>query len=147
MPWFSSLPLTDDVMLQLREKHPEAQRTKLKVLLRGPVQDIPDSLFLEINGEMIRDAALKTKGSGGPTGVDENVFKRILACKSFRHSSIALCEALATLTRTMCTEYVDPPSLEALVASRLIPLDKGVGGGALDRLEWEKWYVESSVNV
>ena len=123
------LPLTDDVMLQLRERHPEAQRAKLKVLLRGPVQDIPDSLFFEVNGEMIRDAALKTKGSGGPSGVDANGFKRILACKSFKHSSIALCEALATLTRTMCTEYVDPSSLEALVASRLIPLDKGGGRG------------------
>ena len=29
----------------------------------------------------------------------------------------------------MCTEYADPSSLEALVASRLIPLDKG--GGAV----------------
>ena len=58
-----------------------------------------------------------------------------------------MTEALATLTRTMCTEYVDPSSLEALVASRLIPLKKGGGGGALDRLEWEKWYVESSVIV
>ena len=121
------LPLTDDIMLQLREKHPEAQQAKLKVLLRGPAQDIPDSLFLEINGEMIRDAAIKTKGTGGPSGVDANGFKRILAYKSFKHSSIALCEALATLTRTVCTEYVDPSSLEALVASRLIPLDKGEG--------------------
>ena len=70
------LPLTDDVILQLREKHPEAQRAKLKVLLRGPVQ-VPDSLFLEIDGEMICDAALKTKGSGEPSGVDANRFKRI----------------------------------------------------------------------
>ena len=31
------------------------------------------------------------------------------------------------MTRTVCTEYVDPSSLEALVASRLIPLDKGEG--------------------
>ena len=76
---------------------------------------------------MIRDAAIKTKGTRGPSGVDANGFKRILACKSFKHSSIALCEALATLTRTVCTEYVDPSSLEALVASRLIPLDKGEG--------------------
>ena len=121
------LPLTDDVMLQLREKHPETQPIKSKVLLRGPVQEIPDSLFLEINGEMVRDVELKTKGSGGPCRVDANGFKRILACKSFKHSSTALCEALATLTRTVCTEYVDPSSLEALVASRLIPLDKGEG--------------------
>ena len=31
------LPQTDDVMLQLREKHPEPQPIKSKVLLRGPV--------------------------------------------------------------------------------------------------------------
>ena len=59
------LPLTDDGMLQLQERHPEVQQAILKVLLHGPVQDIPDSLFLEINGEMICDAALKTKGLGG----------------------------------------------------------------------------------
>ena len=59
-------------MLQLREKHPEPKPKKWKVLLRGPVQDIPNSLFLEINGEMVHDVALKTKGSGGPCGVDAN---------------------------------------------------------------------------
>ena len=139
------LPLTDDVMLQLREKHPEAQQAKLKVLLRGPAQDIPDSLFLDINGEMIRDAAIKTKGTRGPSGVDANGFKRILACKSFKHSSIALCEALTTLTRTVCTEYVDPSSLEALVASRLILWIKVKA--LLDPLEWGKWYGELLVNA
>ena len=62
------LPLTDDVMLQLRQKHPEAQE-KIGTLLHGPVQKIPESLYLEINGEMIREAALRTKGSSGPSGV------------------------------------------------------------------------------
>ena len=38
------LPLTDEVMQQLRDKHPEAQAAKSKVLLHGPIQDIPDSL-------------------------------------------------------------------------------------------------------
>ena len=31
------------------------------------------------------------------------------------------------MTRRICTEYIDPSSIEALVASRLIPLDKGEG--------------------
>ena len=31
------LPLTDDVMLQLRQKHPEAQEAKIGTLLHGPV--------------------------------------------------------------------------------------------------------------
>ena len=29
------------------------------------------------------------------------------------------------MARNLCTEYVDPSSIEALVASRIIPLDKG----------------------
>ena len=31
------------------------------------------------------------------------------------------------MTRRICTEYIEPSSIEALVASRLIPLDKGEG--------------------
>ena len=121
------LPLSDDVMLQLRQKHPEAEEAKNGTLLRGPVQEVIESLFIPINGQMVREAALRTKGSGGPSGVDANGFKRILACKSFKKSSTALCEALATLTKTLCTEFVDQTLIEALVASRLIPLDKGEG--------------------
>ena len=67
------------------------------------------------------------KGSGGPLGVDANGFKRILASKSFKSSSINLCESIATLTRRLCTEFVDPLTIEPILASRLIPLDKGNG--------------------
>ena len=59
--------------------------------------------------------------------MDANGFKRILACKSFKRSSINLCESIATLTRRLCTEFVDPLAIEPIVASRLIPLDKGNG--------------------
>ena len=53
----------------------------------------------------------------------------MLACKSFKQSSTKLCEVIATLAKTLCTQYIDPSTIEPLVASRLIPLDKG--GGAL----------------
>ena len=122
------LPLNDDVMTQLKEKHPNPQAAKLGTLLFGPTDDeVPESVFTEINGDMIRQAALRTKGSGGPSGIDANGFRRILACKSFKQSSLKLCEAVATMTRTLCTQYVDPFTIEPLVASRLIPLDKGEG--------------------
>ena len=54
------LPLTDDVVRQLKEKHPDAQRAKLRSLLFGPVEDIPDSVYQGINGELVREAALRT---------------------------------------------------------------------------------------
>ena len=121
------LPLSDDVMEQLKEKHPEPQGVQLGSLLFGPIKDVPDTLYYEINGDMVRDAALRTKGSGGPSGVDANGFRRILTCKSFKRSGTELCEAIASMTKRLCTEYVDPRGLEAILANRLIPLHKGEG--------------------
>ena len=76
---------------------------------------------------MVRQAALRTKGSGGPSVVDANGFKRMFACKSFKQSSSRLCEAIATMTKTLCPQYIDPMTLAPLMASRLTPLDKGEG--------------------
>ena len=121
------LPLSDDVMEQLKEKHPEPQGVQLGSLLFGPIKDVPETLYYEINGDMVRDAPLRTKGSGGPSGVDANGFRRILTCKSFKRSGTELCEAIASMTKRLCTEYVDPRGLEAILANRLIPLDKGEG--------------------
>ena len=81
-------------------------------------------MYTEINGEMVRQTALRTKGAGGPSGVDANGFRRILACKSFNQSSKRLCEAIATITRTLCSQSIDPMTM---VANRLISLDKGEG--------------------
>ena len=71
------------LMEQLKEKHPEPQGVQLGSLLFGPIEDVPDTLYYEINGDMVRDAALRTKGLGGPSGVDAKGFRRILTCKSF----------------------------------------------------------------
>ena len=121
------LPLSEQVMKQLTDKHPQAQQAKSGSVLFGPVEDVPAILYQQINGEMVREAALRTKGSCGPSGVDANGFKRILACKSFKKSSTNLCDSLATLARRLCTEFVDPLTIEPILASRLIPLDKGNG--------------------
>ena len=31
------------------------------------------------------------------------------------------------MTRKLCTEYIDPRTIEPILANRLIPLDKGEG--------------------
>ena len=115
-------------MTQLKQKHPDPQPAKLGSLLFGPIEDaIPESVDSEISGDMVRQAALRTKGYGGPSMVEANGFRRMLACKSFKQSSKRLCEAVATMTKTLCTQYINPTTIEPLMASRLIPLDK-VGG-------------------
>ena len=71
-------------------------------------------MYTEINSEMVRQAALRTKVAGGASGVDANGLRRILAGKSFKQSSTSLCEAIATMTRTLCTQYIDPMTIEPL---------------------------------
>ena len=96
-----------------------------------------ESVYSEITGEMIREAALRTKGAGGPSGEDANGFKRLLACKSFKKSSANLFDAAAAATRRLCTEYVVPLTIEQLLANRLIPLDKGGGGAGSSDWFWQ----------
>ena len=120
------LPLTEEIMNQLRQKHPEAQEATLGALLFGPIEAIPDTIFCKSNGEIMRETALRTKGSGGSSGVDAVRKRRMVTCKSFKTSSVKLRDALALLTRKLCTQYVDPVSIEGLTACRLI-IDKRVG--------------------
>ena len=121
------LPLNTEVIQELKAKHPEAKDPSDEALLYGPIDDVPSVIFHQLNGEMIRSAALRTKGSGGPCRIDANGFRRILACKSFKQSSVKLCDEIAMLAARLCTTYIDPGSIEALLACRLIPLDKGDG--------------------
>jgi hypothetical protein len=46
---------------------------------------------------------------------------------SYKDTSTDLCKAVAAATRRLATEFVDPKSLEALIANRGIPLDKCPG--------------------
>ena len=52
-----------------------------------------------------------------------------MGCGEFLHkkSGTDLCEAIAAKTRRLCTECIDPVGIEAILANRLIPLDKGEG--------------------
>ena len=75
----------------------------------------------------MREAILRTKGSGEPSSVDAVGVRRMVTCKSFKASSVKLCDTSALLTRKLCTQYVDPVSIEGLIACGLITLDKGDG--------------------
>ena len=52
------------------------------------------------------------------------------------------------MTRKLCTEYIDPRTIEPTLANRLIPLDKGEGAvrpmgvGEVIRRVIEKWVMK-----
>ena len=79
-------------------------------------------LYDSLNGQLIRTAALKTDGAPGPSGLDTHCWRHL--CTSFHSASDELCGVVAATTRKLCSQYVDPASISALVACRLIPIDK-----------------------
>ena len=94
---------------------------------KHPTIDIEPVLFEEIDGEAIKAAAKNTHGSGGPTLIDADGWKHILCSKSYGKCNDTLAQAIADVTKRLCTETIAPTMLSDLLASRLIPLDKRPG--------------------
>ena len=109
----------------LQEKHPVGSPAQPGAVLFGPVADFQPVIFSQLDGDVVRQAALRSQGAPGPSGVDAAGWKRM--CCSFGTESTALCNAIAALARRLRCSYVDPSALESLVACRLIPLNKNPG--------------------
>ena len=111
----------------LLKKHPSAEPPRQSALVTGetPANDPHPVLFDGIDGDMIQSTALKTDGAAGPSGLDAAAWRRM--CSFFKTCSTELCDALAAVARRICSSYVDPSSLTAYVACRLIALDKCPG--------------------
>ena len=52
------LPLTNDVLQQLQEKHPDASPVEPNTLLHGPINAIPESFFENIDETTVFKASL-----------------------------------------------------------------------------------------
>ena len=72
------LNLTPEVLEGLKGKHPEAADIADESLLYGPIDYIPPDVFDLIDEKLIFDAATTTKGSARPSGMDAELYRRIL---------------------------------------------------------------------
>ena len=128
----SVLPLCTDTVQKLKLKHPNGSEAKQSALLTGEVPFCDPAMFNNLDENRIRQAALRTRGSCGPSGMDANGWRHILASKSFGKAGKELCTAVADFAKILCRRdiVVQPEcssSLEAYTACRLIPLDKKPG--------------------
>lgn len=107
-------------------KHPQpGQVVTSSVLL--PETPAPDHsphfvAYEGIDGLLIRSVALKTFGSAGPSGLDSYTWRRMSS--SFGDFSADLCSSVAAVARCLCSSYVDPQCIRALLSFRLIALNK-----------------------
>ena len=113
------LTLTPDIIADLEQKHPDEEAIADNTF--GPLDHIPIYVFDCINEENIMKAAMNTKGSAGPSGMDAELYRRMLVSRNFSAAGKEMREEIALLTKNL-----HPKLLEPLVASRLIPLDKNI---------------------
>ena len=127
------LSLDDNVIEQLKIKHPNATNAEPSTLLQGEPTFVDPIMFNDLDECTIARAASRTKGAAGLSGMDAENWKRMILSKSFGKDSTSLQSSLAKMARILCTqELIDKPTsgnniLEAYTACRLIPLNKNPG--------------------
>ena len=112
---------------ELLKKHPKGQPAHSVALksLHGCGKRFHTVIFEALDGALIHNAALHTRGATGPSGLDAFGWRRL--CTSFQCASNDLCCSLALVARRLCTSCVDPDGMTAVVACRLIVHNKFPG--------------------
>ena len=64
------LPLSDETMQCLLDKHPDANENFDTMLLQDRVRIVNPIIYEQITGDLIRGCAMKSKGASGPSGLD-----------------------------------------------------------------------------
>ena len=98
------LPINEETIRQLHEKHPVGEPIHEEMLLSGPIQHVHPVLFDDMNGELVRKVAMKMKGAAGPSCYDSDEWKMILTSRRYGSSSDDLCDAVARVAKTLCIE-------------------------------------------
>ena len=96
------LDVTEDVMNELIEKHPEAQDIKEGVY-QGPLKRKPveEALFQSLDSDAIHKATKKVDGAAGPSGADSELWQRLVCSKQFKKKPAGLCIAIAETARKL----------------------------------------------
>jgi hypothetical protein len=109
----------------LEEKHPTGKTANPCTLLPGEPEKANPIIFESLDANAIKQAALRTNGAAGPSGLDAYAWRRL--CTSFKSASHDLCVALASVGHRIATTCVHPDGITAFVACRLVPLNKCPG--------------------
>ena len=94
-------PLDDETLSLLKQKHAASSELNDEVLLRGekPFVHFEVVVFEDIDENMVKEAALRTKGGSGPSGLDADGWRKILVYKSYRTINADLRRAFANVIK------------------------------------------------
>ena len=104
-----------------------------EVLLRIEKLSVHPVVFEGVDENTVKEAALKTKGASGSSGLDADGWRKIIVSKSYGTTNADLRRAFANVIKKICTEKLpvdttkDETPLETFMACRLILLHKNPG--------------------
>ena len=68
-------------------------------------------IYEEIDASKVQTAAMHLSGSGGPTLVDADGWRRILCSKAYGNASVNLCQGIADLAKKLEEEEEEETNL------------------------------------
>jgi hypothetical protein len=107
----------------LKMKHPQPRLPHSSSLLNPPTLPLLEDI--DVTGAHVGMVAHPTQGSAGPTGCDSSHWQDALL--HFGKQSERLCDSVAELIWCLANSLIDWPRIQALLANRLIALDKSPG--------------------
>ncbi len=66
-------------------------------------------VFDRVDAALICSTAVRTTGTASPSGLDAHAWRRL--CTAFRASSSSLCHSPASVTKRLCSTYVEPKAV------------------------------------
>ena len=97
------LPLSDQNLYQMKQKHPHGKVSDPEILLPDIPEEIHPIKIHSIDAESVKKAIIKTKGAAGPSGLDADGWTRILTSNQFGKSSSDLCKIFAEVIKKLRT--------------------------------------------
>ena len=145
------LPLTDGTLSQLEIKHPDNKDASADVLLNRSIKEIHPIVFDAIDEEIVLKAASITKGDSGPSGLYADGWRQILTSTSFGIASSDQCKSVPDFMKKLCCKRIniENKSLEAVIACRLITLNKNPGriAGKVVMKIFKKYVMHAAVSL
>jgi hypothetical protein len=115
----SLLEVSQDVLDDLKQKHPEGQPAEPDSLLQGPLgrKLVEEVIFENIDSDAIYKAAKNVSGAAGPSGGDADLWQRLLCSKQFKKKPADLCAELADLAKKV-EHTSSSPNIPACLCSQ-----------------------------
>ena len=100
------LPLANETLQILSVKPAEAQQAHHEAMLQGTKRQIQGIVYEEIDEDLVKKAAIKTKGWCGPSELDADNWCRILVSSQFGSSPLDLQTSIGNFVKHVCNKNI-----------------------------------------